>query len=432
MNKEEIKQIILRGQQTLQNRTYIPREISLPFKEVLAFEKVIAIIGPRRVGKTYYLRQIVDILELSIQQIICIDFSEIHSRDLRPEDFTQVLSCYFELFSDRKPFVLLDEIQELADFEPALKYLLNQKIPVIITGSNSKALVPDMSSMLRGKVLPFQLMPLSFSEYLKFTDVNFTAAELYTEKGRGLFYRELNQFLNWGGFPEVVLTNNLDLKQHLIMSYIDTMLFRDVVERHNISNILVLNELFFRMINSFTKEFSINKCYNIMRSQGIKVGKETLHQYAAYLEETLFIYQVENTYSPRLQPKKIYLVDNGLYHYVDNGLYHYKKGMAEDRGKLFENRVFLDYYMHHSRMQFIKDRDGEVDLLVPDTKELIQVSLSLHEENLQRELASLLKQHRFQPSKRTLITYEAGTEADITIPNEITHHSYIDIFLGSR
>ncbi|MCF7953021.1 MAG: ATP-binding protein, partial [Spirochaetales bacterium] len=353
-----------------------------------------------------------------------IDFSEIHSRDLRAEDFSQVLSCYYELFSDRKPFVLLDEIQELVDFEPALKFLLNQKIPVIITGSNSKALVPDMSSMLRGKVLPFHLMPLSFSEYLKFSDVNFTAAELYTEKGRGLFYRELNQFLNWGGFPEVVLTNNLDLKQHLIMSYIDTMLFRDVVERHNISNILVLNELFSRMVNSFTKEFSINKCYNIMRSQGIKVGKDTLHQYAAYLEETLFIYQVENTYSPRLQPKKIYLVDNGLY--------HYKKGMVEDRGKLFENRVFLDYYMNHSRMQFIKDRDGEVDLLVPDTKELIQVTLSLHEENLQRELASLLKQHRFQPSKRNLITYEAGTKADITIPNEITHYSYIDIFLGSR
>jgi uncharacterized protein len=424
MNKEIIKQIILRGQQVLQNRTYIPREKSLPFKEVLALEKVIAIVGPRRVGKTYYLRQIVDILQLSIQQMIFIDFSEINSRDLRPEDFTQILSCYYELFSDRKPFVLLDEIQGLVDFEPALKYLLNQKIPVIITGSNSKTLIPDMSSMLRGKVLSFHLMPLSFSEYLKFIDVDFTAAELYTEKGRGQFYRELNQFLNWGGFPEVVLTKNLDLKQHLIMSYIDTMLFRDVVERHNISNILALNELFYRMINSFTKEFSINKCYNTMQSQGIKVGKDTLHQYAAYLEETLFIYQVENSYSPRLQPKKVYLVDNGLY--------HYKNGTVEDRGKLFENRVFLDYYMSNQRMQFIKDQESEVDLLVPDTKELIQVSLSLHEQNIQRELTSLLKQHRFEPSKRTLITYEAGVTAGITIPDEITHYSYIDIFLGSR
>ncbi|NQT58652.1 MAG: ATP-binding protein [Bacteroidetes bacterium] len=423
MNKEIIKQLILRGQQTLQNRTYIPREISLPFKEVLALEKVIAIVGPRRVGKTYYLRQIVDILQLSIQQMIFIDFSEIHSRDLRPEDFAQILSCYFELFRDQKPFILLDEIQELVDFEPALKYLLNQKIPVIITGSNSKTLIPDISSILRGKVLPFHLMPLSFSEYLKFKDVDFTTTELYTEKGHGQFYRELNQFLNWGGFPEVVLSKNFDLKQHLIMSYIDTMLFRDVVERHNISNILALNELFYRMINSFTKEFSINKCYNTMRSQGIKVGKDTLHQYAAYLEETLFIYQVENSYSPRLQPKKVYLVDNGLYHYL--------KGTVEDRGKLFENRVFLDYYAKNPRLQFIKDQKSEVDLLVADTKELVQVSLSLQEGNFQRELASLLKQHRFQPSKRTLITYEAGFEAGITLPDEITHYSYIDIFLDS-
>ncbi len=421
MNKDSIKQIIFRGQQILEKRTYVPRDLHIPLKEILTLEKIIAIIGPRRVGKTYYLRQLVDEMGLTLEHIVFIDFSEIQSQDISSLDIPEILTCYYELYPDKTPCFLLDEIQELDAFEPALKFLLNQQLSVVITGSNSRNLIADISSSLRGKVLPWFLMPLSFKEYLSFNSIQIDKADLYTAQGRGLFYKELNHYLYWGGFPEVVLSESEDLKKHLISSYMDTMLFRDVIERHHITNIPAIKELLKRMLRSYTKEFSISKCYNTLKSMGIKVGKDTLHNYVSYLEESMFFCLVENHKNPRLLPKKVYLIDNGLHTYVGN--------TTPDTGRLFENRVFLDLYSATTDIQFIKDQKNEIDFLLSESKELIQVTLGLHGNNVQRELNSLLVPRSFTPSGRTIITYDARIDTEVSLPVEIEHRSYIDLFL---
>ena len=316
MDKDSIKQIIMRGQEVLTSRTYRRRELSIPFSEIFRLEKVIAIIGPRRVGKTYYLRQALNEMHARIQEAIFIDFSEIGSQQLQAEDFPLLLSCYFELFPDlTSPVFLLDEIQELAGFEPALKYLLNRQLRVIITGSNSRNLIPELASSLRGKVLSWNLMPLSFGEFLDFRQIEQERSN-YTVAGRGRIFRAFSEYLEWGGFPEIVLSRDADLKTHLLSSYIDVMLFRDVVERHNVTNIPVLKELFLRILRSGTKGFSLNKCYNTLKSMGMRIGKDTLFLYLSYLEDSLFVLLIENQKNPRLLPKKVYLADTGLYQYL--------------------------------------------------------------------------------------------------------------------
>ncbi len=381
MNKDVMKQIIIRGQESMLSRTYIPRDLHIPFDQIRSLRKALAIIGPRRAGKTYFLRQIIDEAAILPQQVVFIDFSEVQSESLSTEDFPLLLTCYYELFPDTTPWFLFDEIQELDHYESGLKLLLNQQYFVVFTGSNSKNLLEDLSSSMRGKVLPWYLLPLTVPEYLRFKQTELTKNDLYTSQGRGLFYRHLDRYLSWGGFPEVVLTEHTDLQYNLLRSYVDTMLLHDVIERHNVSNYHIIDALFKRLIASFTEEFNVNKYYRDFKSRGLKVSVDTLHLYLRYLQDALFIFLPENTVKGRTSPKKVYLVDNGLYNYL--------RGLPMDRGKLFENRVFLDLDPLTKTITFAKDAKGEADFVLSETHTIYQVCYEITTANIQRKADGL-------------------------------------------
>ena len=332
MKKERLKQIILDNQETLKKRSVIKRDISIPYESIKKLNKVISIIGPRRSGKTYFLKQIINELEISIAQIIFLDLSEIVLSVFKATDFELILSSYYELFPDLTPYFFFDEIQEVKDFEKGLIYLLNKGFQIFITSSSSKLMIKEISSMLRGKTLNFYIYPLSFKEYLRFKKTSFKNG-LSTHK-KALLLKMLNDYILWGGFPEVVLSNDLETKKNLLSSYIDIMLFRDIIERQNIKNIHLVDKLFFKVIKSFTKEFSVNKCFNEFKSEGLKVSKDTIYLYIKYFEETMFITFLTNISGGATSFKKVYIVDNGLYNYSSR--------FENDYGKYLENQIFCD------------------------------------------------------------------------------------------
>ncbi len=379
MDKERLKQIILDNQEIVWNRQYITRDKSLPYGDLDRLNKIVAILGPRRAGKTYFLKQITSELDLDKEQIVFIDFSEISLEDFRSADFELTLTAYYELFPNYTPYFFFDEIQEISGFEGGLKFLLNRAHKIFITGSSSKMVVEGISSVLRGKVINFYLYPLNFSEYLNFKGVHSTGGNL-TTKQRALIINLLMDFLKWGGFPEVVLSEKEETKTNLLSSYLDVMLFRDIIERHSVKNVHIIDKLFWKLVRSFTKEISVNKWFNDFKSQGLKVSKDTLYLYLKYFEDSFFIYLLHDSNKGTTGLKKVYLVDTGIYNHV--------RSFPLDKGKSLENLVFLDLMrMGGAPFSFYRTEQGETDFI--HASGVYQVCFSLTEENVDREIKGL-------------------------------------------
>src|SRR6056297_1941536 len=389
MKKEILKQYILDRQEAQSRKTFFPRELNIDLDFHRQTGKIAAILGSRRAGKSTYLLQLHRALGLRKQQGIWIDFTEYLWQDFRKEDWKTLWEVSLEISIAAEPVFFLDEIQQLGDFASGLRYLQNQNCLVFITGSNSSLFGRSMAESLRGKVLNYELFPLSFGEFLLFH--HWHESPPFDSRQRAKLNTLLDEYLLWGGFPEVVLAGEPELKRHLLQSYVDTMLLRDVVERHEIKNVDLVERLFQKALLSFTKTFSVHRWYNDFKSQGRRLSKDTLYDYLYYLEESLFLITIRNRANPSAA-RKIYLVDNGLYQMVRN---------KPDRGQLWENACFLDLRRKGKRPAFWLDEKGEIDF-VTET-ELIQVCYSLHEENKDREMSSLLRGMERIPGKEPVI-----------------------------
>ena len=403
MEKENIKRIILDNQEAIKSRKYIPRELKLPFQDLQKLQKVTAVIGPRRAGKTYFLKQISDQLSLQQAEIVFLDFSEIVLADFCPADFEVLYVAYLELFPDYTPVFLFDEIQEVKGYEAGLKYLLNRDLKIFITGSSSRMIVEELSTALRGKVVYYTLLPLSFSEFLIFNNYEKPLGNVLSTKDEVKITLMLKDYLYWGGFPEVALCSNTELKRNLIASYIDSMILRDIIERHSVKNIHLINLLFWKLVKAYTKEISINKWYNDFKSMGLKVSKDTLYLYLKYFEDTFFFHFISNYRKGVTGSQKVYLVDNGIYNHV--------KGFREDYGKNLENQVFIDLLREgENDISFIRTPDQETDFYTANRS--VQVCYSLSDNNLKREIRGLKPAH--DPGcKAELIIVDNNVSEDI-------------------
>ena len=367
MEKEIIRQNILDYREILVRRTFIPRDIEIDHSFARRTGKVIAIVGPRRAGKSTTLLQVAAELALPAGARIHVDFSEITWSGFQGADPLQWRALY-EVgleFSD-EPVFLMDEIQELSGWAAGLIFLLDRGCRVIVTGSNRAVFSEGLASSLRGKVLQTPLYPLSFREYLRFRNAAFR--EPLTSIAKARRHELLLDYLGWGGFPEVVPAPKEELVKRVLMS--------------------------------FTKDISINRWYNDLKSRGLRVSKDTLYEYVDYLQEAQFLLLVDNLSAPQ-GARKAYLIDNGYYRRVQ---------VNPDTGKLLENRVCLDLSADPS-LRFYRDEKGEVDF-VTGTR-IIQACTELNSVNAEREWAPLRLLHRRFPDR------EAGVITVDTYPDPV-------------
>lgn len=377
MNKERLRRIILDGQEKIGKIDYIRRDLQVDFSALRTLNKIIAINGPRRAGKTFYIFQLIDNLGLKPEQVVLVDFSEIVLADFRAEDFVGLYSAYAELFPEEEPWFFFDEVQEVPSYESGLVYLLNRNCHTIITGSTAKVFSEELSSALRGKTLNYTIFPLSFAEFLRFK--GFEQKETYSTRLQAELNSLLKEYITWGGFPEVVKVDNVETKKNIISTYIDVMLFRDIIERFNVKNIHLVELLFYKLLKSFTKEISVHKWYNDLKSMGIKVSKDSIYQYLSYFERSMFAVYILNYYGGPTSLRKVYFIDNGLYNLINIG--------GADYGKLLENQVFRDLFNIAPSLRFVKTRKWEVDFITNSSA--YQVCFMISKENIKRETAGL-------------------------------------------
>ena len=413
MNKTILKQTIKEFQEFRFPLIY-PRDIKIP----LDSKKIVAISGPRRSGKTFLLfYQIKKLLAQKVprERILYINFDDPRLLPFSSKDMEDLLEAYFELYpslKNKRNFAFFDEIQNVKNWERSIRRIYDsQNFRIFLTGSSSKFLTKEIASSLRGRAINYELLPFSFREILKVKGIEIKPDTFYS-KTRFTIKKLLSQYLKEGGFPEVVLEKNPDVKIRILKEYLETMFFRDLVERFNIKNQPVLREMIKYLTSNVASLFSLNAFWKWIK-QTYPVGKKTLINYTSALEEIgLFFLVRKFSFSLKEQvqsPRKSYIIDNGL-----RTAYGFK--FSQDIGKVLENSVFLELKHRQAKdplmeIFYWQDYQGkEVDFVIKKgrkIKELIQVCANLEDFKVKkREINSLLKAGKETKCKNFLIITE--------------------------
>ena len=316
---------------------YVERELNIkPIKG-----KAVSIIGPRRAGKTYFLlhKFFKDLSESIYADIESVEFSKI-----TPEEFLKIISLYEARYEAKVKNVFLDEIQNLEGWQSLVRSLLNRNYKVFLSGSSSKLLSKEIATQLRGRTLSYLLLPFSFREILKAK--KFPVQTLYTETEIQKIRLILEEYLNYGGFPEVVFS---DAKDRILKEYFDTIFYKDFVERHSIKSINTARIIFEYLFQNFSKEISIEKIKNFIKSQAGIETKTTIYSYLEKISDTLAVFFIDkfspSVYKRKSWPKKAYVCDVGISRAIS---------YSEDIGRRMENSVFLELLRKKNESPFME------------------------------------------------------------------------------
>jgi uncharacterized protein len=353
----------------------------------LNIDKIITIIGPRRAGKTYSLFQIIETLlkkGVPKSHILYLNFED--ERLEFNKNYDIIIDAWLELYPNldiANSWIFFDEIQEIENWEKFIRRLYDTKTKhIFLAGSNSKLLSQEIATSLRGRSLSFEVMPLSFKEYLDFKNIDKT--DRYSTKNSSIINNAFEKFLLLGGYPEIVNYES-NIKIRVLQEYFNVMIYRDLVERYNITNISVLKYLIKRMISSFTKEFSPNKLFNELKTRGFSISKDTVYKMVSQIL-SVYVFSMPEKFDKSvvkrtMTNKKIYLFDNGYYSASNYSI-------VEDRGKLLENLVYINLLKKFQDIFFLKN-NHECDFICFSRHKkplIVQATYILHADNLKREI----------------------------------------------
>lgn len=385
MKKEIFKQLITNNQE--RNFNYVfERDIDFP----LSSNKIVAFIGVRRSGKTHLMYHTIKRLRKTMpaKNIVYLNFEDDRIFPLNLPDLSLFSEAYYELFPSKKSekvIFFFDEIQVVDNWEKFVRRLYDtENCQIFISGSSSKLLSSEIATSLRGRTLTFEVFPLSFKEYLQFNNVKIN---IYSSKSKSQIINYFEKYLQYGGFPELIF-GNIRFARQTLQEYIDLIIYKDLIERYKITNHYLMRYLVKYCFTNISTLLSFNKLFNDLKSQGIKLSKNTLYNYMQYLEDAYAVFSMP-IYSRSIaeqskNPKKIYSVDIGFKTAIS---------LNKDIGHKFENIVFLQLRRATKEIFYWKSKQ-EIDFIYLQNKQLklINVAYDLSNQNtLKREINGLLE-----------------------------------------
>jgi predicted AAA+ superfamily ATPase len=388
---ETIKSIILDFQET-DLETGVPRRLRIE----IVRGKAAVCIGVRRGGKSTYLFQVIQrLLDSGVprQSILYLNFFDDRLHNLRQDNLGLITEAYYSVYPKKKNsetvYCFFDEVQSAPGWEPFVDRLMRtEKCEVYITGSSARMLSKEIATQMRGRALSWEMFPFSFREFLDYKGIE-KENSLSTKK-RLLVQKAFEEYWDTGGFPEVAgLSRHLRIKIH--QEYFHTILFRDLVERHDVSHPKAVTDLAHRLVDNTASLYSVNSLTGYLKSLGHKVPKSAVSDYLEWFEDAYFLFTVRifDASSARrdTNPKRIYCIDHAMVTSVASGI-------LVNSGHLLENLVFTALRRLYPEIYYYRTKPGrEVDFIVPTsgkTRALIQVCESLAESKTRkREIAAL-------------------------------------------
>ncbi len=360
-------------------KTYIKRPIYLDRVEPFIDKDIIkVIIGQRRVGKSYLLFQIMDLIKQKHKKANIIYINKELNEFDNIKNYQDLLNYIKEKTKTKKNYVFIDEIQDIEKFEKALRSLKAKKgYDIYCTGSNARLLSGELATFLSGRYIEIKVFGLSYFEFLTFHKL---------EENQDSFLK----FIKYGGLPYLI---NLKLNDEIVFDYLksiyNTILLKDVVERYKIRNIYFLESLISYLADNVGSLVSSKKISDFLKSQKINISPNIVLDYLLFLINAFFVFKVLRT---DIQGKKIFEI-NDKYYFEDLGLRHSITGYKQiDINKIMENLVFLHLQILGYKVTIGQLKNKEVDFVCEkqNKKIYIQVAYLITDENKKREFGNLL------------------------------------------
>jgi predicted AAA+ superfamily ATPase len=366
------------------------KNITLVNRDVLLHEGnfINSIIGPRRSGKTSLMllyKKSLDVAENNKVFINCedIDFVGITANDL--DSLEQAIYRVYKPEETKSIYLFIDEAQTFPEWSRWLRTLFDQrKYKLFITGSTSDLSLDNLPSELRGRAVNTLVLPFSFKEYLDAKNV--LTAEYLNVTESGKVVDALSEFLDFGGYPEIVKSEDLALKNMLLSELYATVIQRDLIEKYSVRKTAVFRAFINSLFGSACRNISISVLVNWFAAQGTKISSQTALNYINYAQSAflfLLVYPYSRKIKERNTKPKLYVSDSGIL-----GLFE------PDKGKKLENTVLIELVRRGEKVHYYKGVSADVDFVL--TKEnracqLIQVCYSINDPaTYAREINSLL------------------------------------------
>lgn len=386
----------------------------------IGVRKAWVLMGMRRSGKTWTAYQhILQRQKLGFPKNtnLYINFEDDRLIGFKASDFQTILDVYFELFPQnilsKDLFFCFDEIHIIEGWEKFIRRLIDSEcMQICVTGSSAKMLSKELGTSLGGRAWPEEVFPYSLKEFLQLKDINVSVSN---PKNESLIKHFTNEYLLYGGFPEVV-ANAKELHTSLIQGYMDAVILRDIVQRYSIANTYIIQRFLVQILRQLAAPLSVTKVYQSMKSQGLSLGKNHLYDYLEYLEEAYALMTVPffsfSEKKRNVNPKKIYAIDTGV-------ITAYTLKQEYEYAARLENAVFMHLRRLYREICYYKTEihKKEVDFVVTTPQNeilLFQVCLDLTEEKTkQREISALVEAcEEFELRKGYIITLNQEQEIE--------------------
>jgi len=367
------------------------------------------ITGPRRAGKSVF-----SLLLLRGKRFAYLNFDD--DKLLKEFDEEHIMQVLKEVYSDYD-FLLLDEPQNLPNWDLWVSKLYRRGYNLIITGSNSNLLSSEMASLLTGRYLSIEVLPFSLRETLEYRKSNFNPA---LPEDKADFMLQVEDYFHYGGYPEII--NNRDITESYLKTLFDSIIMKDIVRRYKVRKVEELYQFATYMISIFTSPFTYS---SITEELGLS-SKTTVQKFCTYLKNCyLFFYLPRYNHKLKLMqkaPQKVYIVDNG---FLSSSAFQ----ISENKGRLLENLVLLEfirrkYEIGKNLFYYRNQSDKEVDFVVRENnivRQLVQVCWDMSNPKTQkREIGSLMACAKdFPNGELFVITW--NEQKEITMNAKIIH-----------
>ena len=394
MNRDALKQIMVDQKEIYLNNPLITREYPLENNVNYCF------VGIRRTGKSYMMYQQIKQLEadgVPMSQIVYVNFEDERLLGMTSDDLNTILEIGLEISgTDVKPYLFLDEIQNINGWEKFVRRIADMKYRINITGSNSKMLSSEIASTLGGRFVIMNVYPYSFSEYLSANHMEKNYLEVISTKDRADVLSKYNEYVTYGAFPELVEIRN---KRAFLNSIYQTVYLGDIITRNKITNDFAIRLILKKIAESVTKPLSFSRLTNILKSAGTSIGKQTVINYVRYMTDSYLLFTLQN-YAAKLVEKetspKYYFMDTGLLGLV----------LLDCKSAQLENLVAIELIRRYGTENvYFFENNVEIDFYVPSEKLAIQVSMQVLDnmDTKERETRAFVKLNNFILDSKCII-----------------------------
>jgi len=386
------------------------REIFKQLELELDKKEATIITGMRRVGKTTALTHLYDLIPSKNKALLDLE-NPLYRKVFEEENYDTIWNNLkqFKITNETKTYLFLDEIQNLPELSRAVKYLYDHwDVKFVLTGSSSYYLRNLFPESLAGRKIIFEIFPLNFSEFLIFKEVIRETKESFTQKAsekNKIAYERLipyyNEFLEFGGFPSVVLEKNFERKRTMLSEIFTSYFEKDAKNLADFSDISKLRDLILLLVPRVASRIEINKLAN-----ELAVSRQTVYNYLSFLEQTYFISLLPR-HSASIDrqaagSKKLFLCDSGIANVLGR----------ISQGQLLEQSIFQTLRTRHKLSFYQKDRVSEIDFIIDGTTALeVKMSVSRQDiSNLKKRAESnklanyFVISHQFNKEKKVILT----------------------------